>query len=109
MDLAPTIAHLAGISPPGKVNGANLIPLLENPGAPWRQDLLFEVLAPVLGNATFSAVRTDRYLYSELETGERELYDLQSDPYQLTNLASDPSQAGLIATLRVRLLALEAE
>ncbi|MEP7325866.1 MAG: sulfatase [Gemmatimonadota bacterium] len=109
MDLAPTIARLAGISPPGKVNGVNLVPLWQNPGAPWRQDLLFEVLAQVLQVGTFSAVRTDRFVYSELASGERELYDLQSDPFQLTNLASDPSQAGLIATLRVRLLALMAE
>lgn len=109
MDLAPTIAHLAGLTPPGTVNGTDLGPLLENPGAPYRQDLLFEVLAQVLGGATFSAVRTDRYMYSELTSGELELYDLQSDPYELNNLASDPSQAGLIATLRARLLALEAE
>ena len=35
---------------------------------------------------TYQAVRTDRYLYVEYETGERELYDYQVDPFELDNL-----------------------
>jgi hypothetical protein len=31
-------------------------------------------------------VRTDRYVYAEHTTGEKELYDLQKDPYELHNL-----------------------
>ena len=38
---------------------------------------------------TYQAVRTDRYLYVEYETGERELYDYHTDPYELDNLLAD--------------------
>jgi hypothetical protein len=36
---------------------------------------------------TYCAVRTSRYLYAVYETGERELYDLAEDPYELRNLS----------------------
>jgi hypothetical protein len=36
---------------------------------------------------TYCAVRTSRYLFASYETGERELYDLQVDPFEQSNLA----------------------
>ena len=33
----------------------------------------------------YSGLRTSRYLYVEYANGEREYYDLKSDPYELTN------------------------
>jgi N-acetylglucosamine-6-sulfatase len=42
------------------------------------------------GRPGFEAVRTQRYLYVEYDTGERELYDLEKDPYQLRNVAREP-------------------
>lgn len=41
---------------------------------------------------TFIGIRTDRYLYVEYTTGERELYDLQNDPYELKNLVKKAPQ-----------------
>ncbi len=35
----------------------------------------------------FTGIRTKEYLYVEYETGEKELYDLKKDPYQLQNIA----------------------
>jgi arylsulfatase A-like enzyme len=35
----------------------------------------------------FRAARTTRYLYAMQDTGERELYDLRRDPYELRNVA----------------------
>lgn len=32
------------------------------------------------------ALRTDEHLYVEYETGERELYDLGTDPHELRNV-----------------------
>lgn len=101
-DLAPTFATWAGALPQQAVNGVSLDRLLTSPGTPWRQELLIEVLGP--GDITspeglFSGVRTQRYAYAEYTSGELELYDLQTDPYQLTNVASDPANAALIAQL----------
>lgn len=112
VDLAPTIAHYAKVTLPHPTNGMDLAPLLANPGAAWRSDVLLEVIARVQPPTTeglFSAIRTDRYVYVELTTGERELYDLAADPYQLDNRATDPAQAALIATLSARLQALKSE
>jgi arylsulfatase A-like enzyme len=40
------------------------------------------------GMPAFQALRTKDYLYVEYADGEREFYDLRTDPYQLQNIAS---------------------
>ena len=54
------------------------------------------------GSPSFWAVRTATHKYVEYDNGERELYDLQNDPYELENLyeSADPS---LIEDLEARL------
>jgi arylsulfatase A-like enzyme len=47
----------------------------------------------------FHGVRTTRYLYVEYVTGERELYDTQTDPYELHNLVHRPGETALVAHL----------
>jgi len=52
----------------------------------------------------YSSVRTDRYLYVEYATGERELYDLVADPAQMRNLAgTKPAVERSLATQLARL------
>ena len=41
-----------------------------------------------LGLPEYAALRTDRYTYVEYVTGERQLYDLHSDPDQLHNIVT---------------------
>jgi N-acetylglucosamine-6-sulfatase len=57
------------------------------------------------GRPALQALRTEDHLYVEYETGERELYDLRQDPYQLNNRyeAADPE---LLRHLRGQLAAL---
>src|SRR5262249_19721124 len=43
------------------------------------------------------------FTWVEYETGERELYDLKSDPQQLTNRADDPAYAPVRQRLEARL------
>ncbi len=40
------------------------------------------------GITPYVGIRTQNYTYVEYNTGEKELYDLKADPYQLQNLAS---------------------
>jgi hypothetical protein len=42
-------------------------------------------------------MRTPSFLYVEYDDGEREFYDLQSDPFELRNIASSLSAARLDA------------
>ena len=49
-------------------------------------------------------MRTDRYTYVVwTETGEKELYDRKTDPYQLANVAGDPAYAAVKANLAAKL------
>lgn len=97
VDLAPTLAELAGIDVPHFVEGRSLVPFLRGdppPPTSWRQAFLLEqysdegLIAPSTGMSRpiFVGLRTLRYKYVEYWTGVRELYDLGSDPYELENL-----------------------
>lgn len=107
VDLAPTIARFAGITPPVPVNGMSFKQLLSDPGAPWRSALLLETLT--LNPKNQRAVRTNRYVYVEYKNGDRELYDLAADPHQLANAVNDPANAQVVANLKSRLAALKSK
>jgi N-acetylglucosamine-6-sulfatase len=106
VDLAPTFAEIAGAEAPELVDGRSLLPLLDDSDQPWRQSFLIEhgQIEPqgVLPGGSFEAIRTARWTYVEYGNGERELYDLDRDRYQLDNLAerADPS---LVDELSLRL------
>jgi arylsulfatase A-like enzyme len=57
------------------------------------------------GRTNLKAIRTEDYLYVEYANGERELYDIRSDPYQLDNMYSTANPA-LLRSLEARLDAL---
>jgi arylsulfatase A-like enzyme len=122
IDLAPTLADIAGIAPPAFVDGRSFLPLLADPAQPWRQSFLIErrqleeqyiALAEQQGatreqlsrHAYLDGLRTTEWSYVEYGSGERELYDLLRDPYQLTNLIKD-AEPKLLADLAARLDAL---
>jgi N-acetylglucosamine-6-sulfatase len=89
-DFAPTFAGLGDVS--FSADGRSLVPLLrgEEP-ASWRSAVLLEgFVGKRLRN--FGAVRTEDYKYVEYANGEEELYDLQTDPYELESLheTADP-------------------
>jgi arylsulfatase A-like enzyme len=92
IDFAPTVGELAGASIPPSVDGRSLVPLLGDakpPLANWRQDFLVEFYTPPGApptNQSYYGLRTQDTLYVEYASGERELYDLKADPYQLSSL-----------------------
>jgi len=45
----------------------------------------------------------------EYSTGEKELYDLKNDPYELENIADQPEQAEIQKELKLRLDELKQE
>ena len=103
IDLAPTIVDAAGATAGRVMDGRSLLPLVANPRLTFGRDLLIE-RGP--GPATFAAVRASRYLYAEYENGERELYDLTRDPYELRSRHGDPAYASVRASLAARLAGL---
>ncbi len=108
VDVVPTIAELAGVTPGLPQDGRSLVPLLDNPAHPWDDVVLFEKFYD--RNLTFAyfGARTPGWKYIEYDTGERELYDLTADPYELDNRAGLPAyaarqaeMAGVLAALLV--------
>lgn len=103
LDLAPTIADMAGVSPARFVDGRSFLPFLnsqQETGLEWRQALLLELgyldrPSPVIA---YRGIRTERFTYIEYESGETEFYDLLLDPYQLNNLANslDPETLSVL-------------
>jgi len=112
-DLMPTFLELAGAPTPEYVDGRSLVPLLFGSELPWRDSLLLEGYDVGFGDKTyappdFKAIRTsDWRTYVEYETGERELYDLRTDPRQLRSLHDEPERAVEESALSVRLEALK--
>jgi N-acetylglucosamine-6-sulfatase len=98
IDVAPTFAELAGTTAPG-ADGSSILPLLTaEEGAAWRSRFLVESLGAT--PPPYCAMRTLRHLFVTYSTGDRELYDLTADPYQLRNLAGQPASAKTVAALR---------
>jgi N-acetylglucosamine-6-sulfatase len=87
-DFFPTFTDLAGIQTPGYVDGRSLRPFLERNGpTTWRTAILLERRAnPITTERSYYAIRTaGGRKYVEYEGGLRELYNLQTDPYELAN------------------------
>lgn len=89
VDVAPTLAEIGGAAAPAFVDGRSLLPLFAvSPPATWRQRFLVEFWSQTedeeeAGVPEFHGVRSATGLYVEHATGDRELYDLVSDPDQL--------------------------
>jgi arylsulfatase A-like enzyme len=99
IDLAKTFAAIGGTTMSD--DGHSLLGLLSGRPAPdWRNAVLVEHHGPDMrggdpdfqrtgaGNPrTYEAMRTPNFLYVEYDDGEREYYDLRSDPFELHNVA----------------------
>ncbi len=128
IDFAPTFAELAGLRIRDFVDGRSLVPMLRRDAPPvetWRQAFVlehgflrtgdvgrtpanvsdsleppdaFDLAAPMMPQP-FQGLHTNNLAYIEYpSTGERELYNLDDDPYEQTSIAeSDPELAEQLA------------
>lgn len=103
-DLFATFSDIAGEEEPR--DGRSLLPLLEGTAASWREQVLLEHPITSPDRPLYYGIKTDRYKYVEDEDGEKELYDLWADPYELENVyeTADPA---LVAELKTKLEALK--
>ena len=101
-DFAPTIVDLAGISLPG--DRRSFTSLLRGEDPAWRSVVLLEAVG---GGSppTYRGVRTETHKYVEYQTGERELYDLETDPYETESL-HETADSSLVQELKAKLNAL---
>lgn len=92
IDLAPTFAELAG----GEIDadGKSLLPLIVGKRPRWRHH--FEIEAePGFGvPAMYRAFRSEAFKYIEWEAGQREIYFLPLDPFEVWGFNPERSRVG---------------
>ncbi len=101
VDLASTFAYAAGVAAhlPHPVDGRDLRPRAA-------RGVLLETGPKLVGGPipgvrrAYVGVRTERFMYARYWTGQEELYDLTTDPYQLDSLHDDPAYAATLEELR---------
>lgn len=106
IDVAPTLLELAGVSTQNVVQGRSLVPLIKDGKTQWRNSFLIEYYSdrvmPRIRQMGYKAIRDERWKYIhyyELQ-GMDELYDLQSDPYEMQNLINHPDAAETLSRLK---------
>lgn len=109
LDVAPSLLDAAGVAPPAAMQGHSFLPLLRGESVPWRDSFLIEYWSdkvfPRVANMGYRALRNQRWKfihYLELP-GMDELYDLQTDPYEMHNLIQQPSAQEPLRTLQAEL------
>lgn len=114
IDLPPTLLDAAGIPVPHEMHGRSIMPLVRRQDAEWPREVFVQISESQVGRA----IRTHRWKYGvtapdrdavkdagAAEYVEEYLYDLEADPYELTNLADKQSHEEVRAHLRERLIA----
>jgi N-acetylglucosamine-6-sulfatase len=119
VDVTPTILDWASVkAPPGFLDGTSFAANLRGSShPPDPQEILLRGCRTATGtsgvcggyptNMGFAwGLRTKQYKYVEYHDGYIQLFDLKTDPYELTNLAPDPGHASIVADLKARLVRL---
>ena len=131
IDLAPTILALARARPTRAMDGRSLLPFLEDPTERTQRALLLEAFTRSVDVGTargasgararsavatasvdplpedYYGIRVGRYKYIEYADGQKELYDLALDPYELNSRQKNRRYFPVRAFLHKWLLRLE--
>ena len=98
LDMAPTLCDYAGIEAPPHQRGRSIRPLVEGKAGDWREFVVSEM------HITGRMVRTPEYKFVAYK-GEDvyQLFDMRSDPWEMSNLAAEAKYASLVTDLKKRL------
>jgi len=137
IDIAPTILELAGVEADKSIDGRSLVPFMRDPALRTRRPILFESFVETAdveanGEATaqrarvsstgrdpkatasivappkdYLGIRLGPYKYIEWPSGEKELYDITKDPYELNNIVRVANLSPIRAFLHAQLVRLE--
>lgn len=114
VDVAPTVLELAGVTPTKSIDGRSMVPFLHDPELRTDRPFLFEsfvetadvepnsperaaartsgasasILAPP---KDYAGIRLGSFKYIAWPSGEKELYELARDPYELNNVVKTPN------------------
>jgi arylsulfatase A-like enzyme len=118
IDIPPTLLDAAGLPVPKEMQGRSIMSLVKRQNTDWQEEVFIQISETQVGRA----IRTQRWKYSVVAPNkhgwndacsdhyvEEFLYDLQADPYELTNLIGLESHQRVSAVLRERLIRRMAE
>ncbi|GGD64272.1 sulfatase-like hydrolase/transferase [Paenibacillus nasutitermitis] len=113
IDLPPTLLEAAGIAIPEEMQGTSIVPLLRSQNERGQEEVFIQISESQVGRA----IRTKRWKYgvtaadkdgwidaSSDRYQDQYLYDLLSDPYELSNLIGLESHHEVTEVLRKRLI-----
>lgn len=86
IDIMPTVLELLGLPRPGGVQGVSFLPLAEGRAERTRAEVYLEHGSP---RDPLRGIRTEKWKYVYSPNGGCELYDLERDPYELSNLVDE--------------------
>lgn len=103
-DLAPTFLDFAQTRSEPPMDGCSLLPLLNgDEAANWRKDILVEFNGYESTLVTTRMIRDEKWKFVYNPFSIDELYDMESDPGELTNLAVLPGFAHILRRMRERM------
>jgi N-acetylglucosamine-6-sulfatase len=108
IDIAPTLLGIAGLAKPASMQGESLLPLGAGTPATWRKSFLYEYWMEgwLPGIPSMQGVRTETaklIRYPDVVGDTDELYDLATDPLELTNRIGDSAYAETVSELDAEL------
>jgi iduronate 2-sulfatase len=116
VDIYPTLSELCGLPVGDHLEGTSVVPLLGNPGRPWKRAAFSQyprrsrsagqsTTAILGGDVMGYTMRTESHRYTEWRDAggnpvEVELYDRASDPHETVNVAEKPEYREIRDKLR---------
>ena len=83
-DVAPTIADMADVEPPGFVDGRSVMPLATTAATAWPRTAILSIREPNQDPPhLWDVLRMPTEKYIRFQSGEKEYYDLKTDPYEV--------------------------
>ncbi|MEN6605962.1 MAG: sulfatase [Bryobacteraceae bacterium] len=106
VDFAPTLLGMAGLPVPKAMQGEDLSDAILK-GKRGPDSAFFQIFGPYRGDGTttgWRGVRTERHMYARFKNQPWVLYDIEKDPYEMTNLAGERSAAAVQGEMERRLV-----
>ena len=104
VDVGPTVLDFAGLETKDHMNGNSFKKLLYQESIPWRDTVYYEYFweRPFPQTPTVHAVRTSKFKFIRYHGiwDINELYDMETDPYEMQNLIRDTAYAEVASGLR---------
>ena len=100
IDFAETLVDFAGLEQDSRMQGQSIRPLCEGKNVEWRKSIFYAYWD---GLTRHHGVRDDRYKLAVHRTGEKDLFDLEKDPLEMTSQVDNAEYADVLANLESEL------